>query len=197
MTHQDPLDQLRQALAIAPSPEFAARVRQQVATQPTRAAWWSVRHLAAAAAAVCVVSVSVAVVRWGGGAAPDVRSDVPVASAVPAVPGVTAAPSPPVTYGVPTGARVARPRTSPVGAAAIDDVFAETLVPDDQRVALERLLGAIRAGRATVPAVVAEDIVDEDGRRMPRALVIEPLKLELLAGTPADPNKEPIKESIK
>jgi len=80
---------------------------------------------------------------------------------------------------------------------AVESVFGETLVPDDQRLALDRLLGAIRAGRATVPGVVAEEIVDEDGRRMPRALVIEPLKLELLAGTPAEPNRDPIKEPIK
>lgn len=188
MTHQDPLDELRQALAVAPSPEFAARVRRQVATQHTRVAWWSVRHLAVAAAAVGVVSVAVA--RWS----------VPVVPAVLVGPGAAASPSSPMTHGAATGAAgatAARPRTTPIPVAATVDVFAETLVPDDQRIALERLLGAIRAGRATVPAVVADEIVDDDGRRLPRALLIEPLKLELLAGTPAEPNKDPIKDSIK
>lgn len=197
MTHQDPIDQLRQALAIAPSPEFAARVRQQVSSQPTRAAWWSVLHLVAAAAAVGVVSLAVA--RWGGpgpAGAPDIQYESASVSAVPMVESVTAAPSPAAPPDA-TITVVTRPRTSPIVVVATADVFAETLVPDDQRLALDRLLGAIRAGRATVPGVVAEEIVDEEGRRMPRALVIEPLKLELLAGTPAEPNKDPIKDSIK
>jgi hypothetical protein len=185
MTHDDPLEQLSRALAITPSPEFAARVRQQISTQQARANWWSIRHLAAAAAAVCVVSVVVA--RWSGQSAA-----VPV---VPVAPGVTAAPAPAAVTPVVTAA--ARPRRSSPRVVPVDSVFAETLVPDDQRLALERLLGAIRAGRATVPGVVAEETVDEDGRRMPRALVIEPLKLELLAGTPVEPNKDPIKESVK
>ncbi len=196
MTHDDPFEQLSRALAITPSPEFAARVRQQIATQPAPAAWWSVRHLAAAAAVVCVVSV--VLVRWSGEYAPEVRPGVPVVSAVPVapiVPGVTAAPASPSAAAA--GPVAARPRGSFARAVPVESVFAETLVPDDQRLALDRLLGAIRAGRATVPAVVAEEIVDEDGRRMPRALVIEPLTLELLAGTPAEPNKDPIKESVK
>lgn len=187
MTQHDPFEQLSQALAIAPSPEFAARVRQQIATQPTPVAWWFVPHLAAAAAAVCVVAVVLA--RWGGPSAPEVRPSISVVSAVPVVP---------IAPGVPAVTpAVARARVSFARVVRVESAFAETLVPDDQRLALERLLGAIRAGRATVPGVAAEEIVDEDGRRTPRALVIEPLKLELLAGTPVEPNRDPIKESIK
>lgn len=196
MTHPDPLEQLSRALAITPSPEFAARVRQQISTQPARSNWWPDRHLMAAAAMVCVVSV--VVMRWDGQSSPDVRRGVPVVAAVPVVPiapGVAAAPAPAAVTPVVT--TVARPRRSSPRVVPVESVFAETLVPDDQRLALERLLGAIRAGRATVPGVVAEEIVDEDGRRMPRALVIEPLKLDLLAGTPVEPNKDPIKESVK
>jgi hypothetical protein len=194
MTQPDPLDQLRQALDIVPSPAFAARVRRHVATQPTRVVWWAGRDLATAGAAVCLVAVVLAVARWSGTEESAVRSEVPVASTVSAV---AAAPSTPDVPVAPSSL-VRRPRTSPIQVAAPESVFAETLVPDDQRIALERLIAAIRTGRITVPAVVAEnDTVDDDGRRLPRALVIEPLKLELLAGTPAEPNKDSIKDLIK
>jgi len=199
MTHPDPLEQLGRALAISPSPEFAARVRQQISAQPSHQTWWSVRHLMMAGAVVCGVFVVSAVLVWRSGAsAPVVRPDAAVASServAPVVSGVAIVPaSTSVEAATPA---VARPHESFARVVPVENVFAETLVPDDQRLALERLLGAIRAGRATVPGVVTEEIVDEDGRRMPRALVIEPLKLELLAGTPAEPNRDPIKEPIK
>lgn len=188
MTQQDPLEQLRQLLAVAPSPEFGARVRQQVSTQSSRAGWWPVGHLAAAAAAVCVVSV--VMTQWGGEPDADIRP-------APAVAAVSPVMTPPESPGSAPNPIVRRRRHAPAEAATVVDTFAETLVPDDQRLALERLIGAIRGGRATVPAVVADEVVDDDGRRLPRSLVIEPLKLELMAGTPAEPNKDPIKDPIK
>lgn len=167
MTQQDPFEQLSRALEVAPSPDFAARVRQQVAGQPARGAWWSVRHLVAAAAVVSVAVVQVA--RWAGPARPVVDHGAPPKAAAIA-PSVTVSPS---------VVRV-QPRPPLARALPAESAFAETLVPDDQRLALERLLGAIRAGRATVPAVLEDEVVDEDGRRWPRALLIEPLKLEPL-----------------
>jgi hypothetical protein len=197
MTHDDPVEQLTRALAITPSPEFAARVRQEIAARPSHVAWWSAPHMLLAAAGVCAVIVVPAVMLWPGGvSAPVVRPDVTVASSehvAVVVSGVATAQAP---SGVATRPAVPR-RQAPLRPVRVESVFGETLVPDDQRLALERLLGGIRAGRATVPGVVAEETVDEDGRRLPSALVIEPLKLELLAGTPAEPNKDPIRESVK
>ena len=74
----------------------------------------------------------------------------------------------------------------------------DTVVPDDQLHALDRLLASMRAGRATVPPLVSEDDeVDDRGQRVLRALVIEPVTIELLAGTPADPTKNPVKDPNK
>jgi hypothetical protein len=73
----------------------------------------------------------------------------------------------------------------------------ETLVPDDQRRALDHLLGAIREGRATVPPTELNEELHDNGQRVLRALVIEPMKLELLAGTPGEPIKDPVKDPIK
>jgi hypothetical protein len=73
----------------------------------------------------------------------------------------------------------------------------ETVVPDDQLLALDRLLAAIRQGRATVPRVVADSELNERGERVLRALVIEPVTIELLAGTPAEPIKNPVKDPNK
>lgn len=194
MTHDDPLDALSRALAITPSPEFAARVRQQIDATPARSPWWSFRHVAAAAAVVGVVATGV--MRWQTTTAPHEKAatlDGRVADTTPA--GTAAAVATTITasaHHIPV-----RPRASESVEVRTPEVFAETLVPDDQRIALERLLGAIRAGRATVPDVVADEVVDEAGRRVPRALVIAPLTVELLAGTPVEPNRDPIKDPIK
>lgn len=194
MTHDDPLDALSRALAITPSPEFAARVRQQIDASPARSPWWSFRHVAAAAAVVGVVATGV--MRWQTMPAPYENSatlDGLVADTRPAVPATPVA----TTITASTHRAPVRPRVSVSEEVRTPAVFGETLVPDDQRIALERLLGAIRAGRATVPDVVADEVIDEDGRRVPRALVIAPLTVELLAGTPVEPNRDPIKDPIK
>lgn len=87
---------------------------------------------------------------------------------------------------------IARPRAA--GPAADGTVTSfETLVPDDQRRALDLLVAAMREGRASVPPAVADHELNDSGQRAPRALVIEPMKLELLAGTPGEPVKDPIK----
>jgi hypothetical protein len=177
MTHIDPLQELGDALSITPSPEFAARVRQHIITTPRRSVISPFHGLAAA---VLVLIASALVARWPQPTdlastprpAPAVS---PVASAAPTMPVLpTATPIAPVR---PSVSRVAG-TTEAEAPVAINSPFAETLVPDDQRLALVRLLGSIRAGRATVPDHIADEVVDDEGRWAPRALVIEPLKLQ-------------------
>jgi hypothetical protein len=73
----------------------------------------------------------------------------------------------------------------------------ETVVPNDQLNALDRLLAAMRQGQATVPPVVADTELNDCGERVLRALVVEPLTIEPLAGTPPEPSKNPVKDPNK
>jgi hypothetical protein len=176
----DPLQELGRALSFSPSPEFAARVRHHIVSAPTQPARWSLYGLAAAAALVIAASATMARVGWQSPVL-----EVPPAPDMVMAPAI-AAPAPAIAAPALVHARATRAVEPPAP-------FAEVLVPDDQRLALERLMGSIRAGRATVPELIVDDVVDDDGRRMPRALVIEPLRLQRLPGTPGEPIKEPIK----
>jgi hypothetical protein len=64
----------------------------------------------------------------------------------------------------------------------------KALVPDDERLALNRLLVAVREGRATVPAHLPGPAVDEDGNLLAPPAIDIPLikKIEPLPGTPVD-----------
>lgn len=73
--------------------------------------------------------------------------------------------------------------------SAPETVLAGALVPDDQRVALMRLLGALRAGRATVPSTVGATF-DADGALVaPAPVVVAPLRIDPLPIP--DPEGEP------
>jgi hypothetical protein len=184
MSQHDPLQDLGRELSFAPSPEFAARVRRHIAAAPVTTAPWPLYRMAAAAAVVIAASVTMA----------RVGRHTPVE--MPPAPDMTLAPlTTPAPVDVRQPHRSATRQTAAPEAPLVVQAapFAEVLVPDDQRLALEQLLGSIRAGRATVPELIVDDVVDDDGRRMPRALVIEPLRLQQLAGTPAEPIKDPIK----
>jgi hypothetical protein len=178
MTHTDPLQELSDALSITPSPEFAARVRQHIAVKPVRGAVSPFHGLAAAAVLVLIASALVA--RWPQ-PAEHATTPRPTPMALPA-------PSPTPASSTSSMATPIAPMQTPVTRVAVTTApeapvtanapFAETLVPDDQRLALARLLGSIRAGRGAVPDLVLDEVVDDEGRWAPRALVIEPLKVQ-------------------
>lgn len=191
MTNRDPLKQLEAALSLTPTSDFAARVRRRVAVEPPRRAFfaggWTV--MASVAAAGIVVAIGIAVVSQDR--AHDVAGSTPEGGVAPAVALDVAPPlladGAPVVRPEPRGRRV-RPtqaiaRASGDGYPGVDQV----LVPPDQRVALERLLLAVKAGRAVVPRDSAVVEVDEAGSPMaPRMLEITPIKIEPLAGAPAE-----------
>ena len=188
MSARDPLEELEDALSFPVSPDFCARVRQQVAAEPVRTRAFAAREWALAAAVV-MAAVTGLITTFRDG-----RNEV--AQVSPRFDGGRETPvaveRAPVSSTEPARARqriaVAMPRTvKPF----------DTVVPDDQLHALDRLLAAMREGRATVPPVVADDEVNDRGERVLKALVIEPVTVELLAGTPTDPNRNPVKNPNK
>jgi hypothetical protein len=176
----DPLNddlarEIEQVLAVEPSPEFQARVRQRLAHEAPLApgGWWRAFAIPAAALVVIVVG---AVVGWQlvqrgerRGAAPVVASDHRVVS--PFTIGVeervagesatyTAAPTPVAG----TAARVSHGERSPVVTPPVERAGVLTLPPvvvaDDELEGMRSLIATARAGG--LPMVVVSDPVASD-----------------------------------
>lgn len=191
MSARDPLREIEDALSFTVSPDFCARVRQQVAAEPVRSRTLFGQRWALAAAVVLAVGIGVITTFRHQ------RVEVaPISD--PGVVTATQAPVQPAPEAVAEvrPVRVFRQSTSAAARPGTVSPY-ETLVPDDQLHALDRLLASMREGRATVPLPVSEFELNDRGERVLRALAIEPLTIELLAGTPADPNKNPVKDPNK
>jgi hypothetical protein len=197
MNPRDPFQELQDALSFPASPDFRARVRQQLAVPPARSRFSSNVGLAMAAGVMLAAAAGVTILRDRTGeprtaqlttaAPPMIQSSVPQ----------TTSPVAPVSKAsVRQVFRSAAPQVASAGAVQASSPF-ETLVPDDQLRALDHLLSTMRTGRATVPAEVATEEVNDLGQRVLKALVIEPMKVEPLPGTPGEPNKDPVKDPIK
>lgn len=192
----DGFDALKQALAIEPSADLAARVRERVRLEPMRPpfAWWRWPSLAGAAALVVIV---VAAVLWQVRTArePVVVPSSSSAAAQPSAPDFVR----PRAGAPPAGAQAAGIQEARQGGRRAHDVRAgaertaaagarmEVLVSADERTALDRFLAAVRGGRASAPApgrTAAEGI---DPLPEPHPLEIPLLKpIPPLNAVPAD-----------
>ena len=187
---RDPLWEIKDALSFTVSPDFCARVRQQVAAGPVRPRMFTGQRLALAAALVLAAGIGlVTTLRHQGVDVAHVSGPrLVVAAPTPVQPAdQTVTATQPVRVLQPTARAVTSKTQIPY----------DTVVPDDQLRALDRLLAALREGRATVPLAVADDELNDRGQRVLRALVIAPVTIELLAGPPAEPIKNPGKDPNK
>ena len=190
MSARDPLLELEDALSFPVSPDFCARVRQQVAAEPVRPRLFAGQRLALAAAVVLAAGIGVVTTIQHR------RADIAQVSG-PRLATVTQTPVQPAGQIVTTTVPVTVMRRTARAHSSNTASRYDTLVPDDQLRALDRLLAALREGRATVPLAVSNDELDDRGQRVLRAVVIEPITIELLAGTPAEPTKNPGKDPNK
>jgi len=156
------LDQeIERALAVDPSPEFLARVRVHIATQPARVEWWS-WPMVVAGAAVAVAAV-VTVLVWRPGAS---QSDVPRAAS----PSIAAMPlEMPLISAPPDVAGLRREQSTQASTIARGAVIAaapapadrstphepEVLIAADEAAALRRLMRATWTNSAAPAALVA------------------------------------------
>jgi hypothetical protein len=195
MTPRDPFADLESALSLAPSPEFAARVRARVAEEPRRRAFGSLAWRGVVAAAALAIGVLMMVRLQRAPAAAEIVRTAD-SETVPATAPATSTSSPAME-----ALRQSPPHHAPVAtvsARAHSGTF-EVIVPADQRIALEHLLAAMKAGKAFVPRPATITEVDDDGNRVIAPLPgIVPMKIEPLAGTPADSvNLDGIKKEKK
>jgi hypothetical protein len=142
--HDEPLKELSRELDVAPSPAFAARVRERV--EHTRTSGVVSRWVLAAA------GVAIAAVVWFGviPRAPQVQAPATQNVAmVPASPPSLAESAPTIAPAVrPSAAASAPPVRQPRRPAARPaDELPEVLVPSDQMVGLQQLRAALLDGR--------------------------------------------------
>jgi hypothetical protein len=176
MTHHqfdDPLKELEAALAIEPSPAFAAGVRARIAGSGSRA-WWPAWQVMAAAALLAVAVMGGLVWRAGQVRGQPQRGNAAMVSAgVARVAPSVQPPTPAAMTGGRVGPALAALRLRPAPAP-------ETIVPPDQAIAVNQLLDDLRerrtaARRATeVPLVVIEQLPEI------AAVHIELIKVDLL-----------------
>jgi hypothetical protein len=165
----DPFNDLKAALDVAPSPAFAARVRAEVAESPGRASGW---RLATGCALLLVAVVSGTVVwraKRGDAAVP--QSDLTSTAAAATAAGkmtemVVSLPAPARRLSL--ASTTPRARTTKL----------EVLVPPDQAIAVAQLLVALREGRPTLPPA-AGPMFDEQGLLLaPTPIEIPEIKFE-------------------
>jgi hypothetical protein len=153
-------EEIEQALAVEPSPEFLARVRTHIAIAP-KASRWSRQWPLVVASLAAVVLALAAVLMWQM-----TRSRLVVPPDVPAVvratePRVAPQSAPPVTPGV-------EPRRHPAAQLKVrheprQTVAPEVLSPEGEATALRRLMRGLHAGRVAEGArasAVAQPMTD-------------------------------------
>ena len=173
---------LAEALDVAPSPDFVARVRQRVALEPRPVSFWrGWKIVVPALAAVMVAAIGLAVLSRRSPATPQplparslsqvdlrpVGADAPRAVGVPAPRTVAPSVSP---------ARAVAVRREPVW--HMNQAEPEVLIPREESEMYRRLLAAAQ----TVPhAVVVESPKDIVSVGEVSDLIIEPIKIEPIA----------------
>jgi hypothetical protein len=188
----DVLDMLEEALSVTPSPEFVARVRQEVRGDRTgaTAGWW--RALAVAAAALALI---VGAAWWHGRPQPAGAESGRTIARTAAVPSLQhrGAPPPDSTSRIPgrslmqlEAARTLRvPRSD--GGPEVHAPIRQVLVSDDERRALDRFLLALREERVEGPPQRRALQGEQGLLREPRPIEIPLMKpIEPLPGAAAD-----------
>lgn len=171
----DALQGLRTELSFDPSPEFAAKVRQQVEQAPARSFWnvwtWT------AVAATCGIAVVAGAILLRPNSGVVVAPGAPTTDLASA-PSITQTPMPGTMPTTTT--KTATPKPVVVNAAATREL--EVLVPQDQLIAIRQLMSAVRSGAAKdVPA--AQPLIDPATGELvaPKLIESKPIEIPLIS----------------
>lgn len=180
--------ELRTELSIEPSPEFAAKVRQQIETTPARPFWnvWTWTTVAATCGIALVAGalwlrsgrVAVRVEPFGSSLGPSPTTQTTEPSTAPSL---AQSETPMLTPTAPTTRTT--PALTTVRAAATETKL-EVLVPPDQLNAIRQLVHAVRAGAVNGMPESAPLIDPETGELIkPKPIEIPLITVEPLPGT--------------
>ena len=190
----DALADLRAELSIEPSPEFAAKVRQQIDAEPARRGWnmWAWTSVVATCG-IAIVAGALWMRSGGEVLSPGVVTTEP--SPVPSIAQhMTTTPTPtgPTTTTTASNANAtnhsgvaARATTRPAAVvAAVTKPELEVLVPMDQMDAIRRLMASVRTG-AVKDMPASSSAVDPDTGELikPKPIEIPLITIEPLPGT--------------
>ena len=186
--------EIETALAVDPSPEFLARVRLRIASEPVSSVWRIPWVFAAGALAMLMV---VAVLVWRSDRKSHLTSAGQTARATTAVTETALPPVPPTTApsvaaAVGEGRTVSgqsAARTVPTAAGAARSVRAssarpvkdpEVLVPAYEAAGLRRLIAAVRDGRIDFTSVLIEGPQATAALQPPSEITMSPLTIDPL-----------------
>jgi hypothetical protein len=152
-------EQIREALDVDPSPEFLARVRTRIASEPAPSAWRSSWTVAAVGALAAALVIAVVVSRTSTGATQPFR---PAADNAGSRPGTAEGDTKrsadafalhPGSHTAPAVARQ-KPRATPMVPGLSRTISAsiepEILIDPREGIALQRLLAGVRGGRVNL-----------------------------------------------
>ena len=178
--------ELDAALNAEPSPEFVARVRMRVASEPAAGPWWASWKLVTAAA--CVVLLGVAAAVWSrqqpmSPAGPGIATDrtLPPAALEPAPVSPVAEPVP-LSASSTVSSRASRVEASGRRATTVpadEIVMTEVIASEDDRRSFEALLLAIQQQRLP-PLTPSEGAVEQLPEPAPieiAEVIIEPVEI--------------------
>jgi hypothetical protein len=180
--------EIERALAVEPSPDFVARVRTSIASEPPRPAWHLSWAFAGAGAAVAAI-VFALVVAWPERTVAPAPMIVQVAPPAPVAPQPSAVPDA-STVRSPEAVALQRPKKAVArqqGASRSTKAFAfqtsepEILIDSREAAALQRLITGVRDGRVDLSPVL--HATTPTAMELPPItdLIIAPLSIEPLA----------------
>jgi hypothetical protein len=190
-------DEIREALKVEPSPEFLARVRTRIASEPSPSAWrwsWTLAGVAAIAAAI---AIAVALLRPNAPAVPQSQSvsaakpepeTAPRGSALP----TEAGPDKSAAQRLETASHPVR--TRPVGrdtAAAPTAAEPEILIDPRERRALLQLIALVRDGRIDLSAARRSGTLAPIELPPVTDIVIDPITIDPIAPQPGGEGARP------
>jgi hypothetical protein len=166
--------ELRELLAVDPSPEFAAQVRARVRADALTPGWWNFRWTAAAAATVLIVA---GLLVFKASALRETTPALPPVAVVAQPRPPQAIADPPVQSRVAPVIRTARNggRLRPVRRVEGAPREPEVVVDVRRRAAVQQFLAMARAGLLNAEVLPAEV-------QAPVDLVVEPLRIPAIGG---------------
>jgi hypothetical protein len=176
--NDDALDrELERALAVDPSPEFAARVRTRIANEPARSPWRASWMFALGAAAVSVVAVIVVQLNRGAASV----ADTPLLAARTIAPYVASGFSRTSPEPYRSAEAVALQSKRSAKAFALQPNDSEILIDPRESMALRGFINGVRGGRVDLRPVLSASVPTAMDLPPIDDIVISPITIEPLA----------------
>jgi hypothetical protein len=179
---------VEQALAVDPSPEFLARLREGIANESVSSGWGIPWRWVGAGSAIAAIAITMLMFRPATPRPGDLLAPRPVASK-PAASPVASLPRAPGEQ-----ARIVRHRRSPAvtsGVVRTRRAEPEVLIAKDEAAALKRLMRGLRQG-VVEPSTSGEQLTGIQAIRPPEPIVVLPIMAMLPVAI--EPLRSPARE---